>query len=174
MFVTDTRAMPHSLFYVDNASQGGGMHSNMNGNVMGGSNIQGLAAPKSAIRLTAVNFETLSGFSRNGNPLGALAAKAASSATNGGNGGDGMLPKVGRGTSTGNQSHPACIPQRRVSANALLNAKGGYQARRPDGGIVVSGSQQSGSRLGGNSRSSIGRSQQNGPDRSAFAWRLRR
>jgi|TARA_B110000090_G_C13357616_1_gene437212 hypothetical protein len=179
MFVTDNRTMPHSLFYVDNAPQGGGgMNGGINGNVMGGTNIQGMGggAPKAAIRLTAVNFETLSGFSRNGNPLGKLAAKAANSATGGLNqhGGDGTLPKVGRGSTSGNQNHPAGIPQRRVSANALLNANGGnYQARRPEGGIVLGG-QQSGSRLGGHSRSSVGRSQQKVPDRGGFAWRLRR
>ena len=127
MFVTDTRTMPHSLFYVDNQQ-----HSQMaNMNLGYGHNYQSnststnaSAGPRMPVKLTSVNFESLTGFSRNGSALATAAAAAASTkkyhAT------DGLLPSVT------NSSRLNSFGRRTNAGSLMVNPSNAYQARRPD------------------------------------------
>lgn len=143
MFVTDTRTMPHSLFYVDNQQ-----HSLQQGKMqMGYAHIGqqlghqgnltnagtgtggGMGGPRVPVKLTSVNFESLTGFARNGNALAAAASAAANAANAGVNQQhpEGLLPSVG------NLGRNRVNIGRRTSAGSLMvNPSNAYQARRPD------------------------------------------
>lgn len=140
MFVTDTRTMPHSLFYVDNQQHSQqskmqmgyahiGQQLGHQGNSTNAGSGVGMGGPRVPVKLTSVNFESLTGFARNGNALAAAASAAAAAANSGANQHhpEGLLPSVG------NLGRNRVNIGRRTSAGSLMvNPSNAYQARRPD------------------------------------------
>ena len=127
MFVTDTRAMPHSLFYVDNQqnSQVGGMNLGYGkGHQPNSTSVQNAPGPRMPVKLTSVNFESLTGFSRNGSALASAAAAAASTTKH--QHVEGMLPSVA------NTSRYSNFGRRTNAGSLMVNPSNAYQARRPD------------------------------------------
>ena len=166
MFVSDTRSLPHSLFYVDNAQQ-----QQQNG-IMGGSNVRGLSTKgtKAALPLTAVNFRTLTGFdggrnhpNGNGSGLSQAAQNVGSMVSQQNNNGAIQLPSVGNRMMQHQQ--PTQIPSRRVSANQLLNSN---LPRRPSD--ITGGNNGSNNGMNQNNGSRVGRQNSN----NSYTWRLRR
>eukprot|EP00949_MAST-11_sp_MAST-11-sp1_P004981 g4981.t1 len=132
MFVNDGRSQPQTLFYTDNnfsysgqiqGQRGGGSAQNMFG---GHSGIGGQGGhSRVPVKLTSVNFETLTGFARAGQQLAAAAAAAANATAQ------------AESRSGNHHYHQGDLPMVNDAGGApesrgVVGLPTGYTARRPD------------------------------------------